>query len=327
MSHDILFFWVTVSLLLGLTITMLVFPLIRKWKPQSKIYCRHDLAVYREQLLEIERDFQNGLFSAEYTESRRTEIQRRMLQAADSAVVNVMPMNMSKKCTQQKSRVLQALTVSLVIAAGAVGLYLDRGAPGLPDRPAAAERMVEKNAERLADALAQYMEENPEKVEGWILLARFQRQLGVYAAAARSFHMAIERGIEDSDTLASYGEMLVADMGGQVTSEACTAFCRAHHHHPSHPSHNSHKTDDPRAAFYIGLAAFQEGKQRCAIAIWRGLEMYAPPGAPWLDMLRTHIVTAAAQAKMTEIIPQPVWDAPLCGQCATENFSSKRFNE
>ncbi len=320
MIHDILFFWVTVSILLGITITIIVLPLIRRWKTPSKIFNIrriHNFSVYRDQLLEIERDFENGMLTAEHTESRRTEIQRRMLQAASAFAGHA---GLKERNDTLNTKVIQSLLMSLVIAVGAVGLYLNRGAPGLPDRPAATElsTMVQKNAERLSDELAQYMEENPDKVEGWMLLARFQRQLGVYAGAARSLHMAIKQGVEDTDTLASYGEMLVADRGGQVTSEACTVFRLAHHHNNANAAN-----DDPRAAFYIGLAAFQEEDSRCAISIWRGLEMHAPPGVPWLDMLRTHIESVTAQEKLTDLIPQQLWNDPLCGTCATGSDSPR----
>ncbi len=321
MSHEILFFWVTVSILLGITITILVLPLIRQWEIHSNMKRPrgvYNFPVYRYQLLEIESDFQSGLLTEESADRRKTEIQRRMLQSDDSFtkknIYNI-------KLNTHRAKLIQSLLLSLVMAVGAVGLYLNRGAPGLPDRPASTElaTMVQKNAERLSDELAKYMEQNPEKVEGWILLARFQRQLGVYAGAARSFHMAIKRGIKDTDTLASYGEMLVAERGGQVPSEACTLFRLAHHH-----NHAKAANDDPRAAFYIGLAAFQDGDSHCAISIWRGLELHAPPGAPWLDMLRTHIVSATAQAKLTDVMPQHLWDVPLCGRCAiNSNLSQK----
>ncbi|VBB68610.1 Cytochrome c heme lyase subunit CcmH [invertebrate metagenome] len=312
MSDDLLFFWIAVSILLALTVTMLVVPLIRYQRIHPKMGYLYNIDIYREQIAEIEYDLYQKLLKVEHAASRRTEIQRRMLRAADATGNTV---RTESKVESQRSFFLPSMIIVLAIPVGTVGLYIDRGAPGLPDRPAAAEitTIAQKNAERLADELAQYMEKNTGKVEGWLLLARFQRQLGSYAAAARSFYMAIEHGVKDTDTLASYGEMLVAQKGGRVLSEACAAFRQAYHYAKV-------ANDDPRAAFYLGLAAFQAGNPYCAIAIWRGLEEHALPEAPWLNMLRNHIAIAAEQAHLTPtaIAPiAPVSDSPLCGGCTT----------
>lgn len=275
--------------MLVLTVIALVVPLTRRKTSEPTRSCK--LIVYKNQLAEIKRDIQLDLLTVDQAESIQVEVQRRILQTADFATTHS-----AVETTPTDVRRL-AIIIGVVLPIVAVFLYLGLGAPDLPDRPAAEIITTVQDIERIVDELAQHMETNPDKVEGWILLARSQQQLGRYAAAARSFRMAIEGGVEDFDTIASYGEMVVASRGGQVVPEAREAFVQAYRVEPR----------DPRATFYLGLAALQEGDSSRAIAIWRELEENAPLEAPWLDTLHNYITTTAKQANLvpSAIIPLP----------------------
>lgn len=286
---DVFLFWSVIGALLILTVTVLVVPLMQRRQPEP--VHTYDLTVYKDQLAAVERDLKYGLLTAELAEGSRIEIQRRILRAAKS-----IPMRETIG-TSTAAKAWLAIVIGVAVSTGAVGLYLRLGVPGLPEQPAAELTAMAQDVGRLVDELARRMEANPKRVEGWVLLARLQRQLGRYTAAARSFRMAVEQGVEDFDTLASYGEMVVMSRGGQVLPEAREAFRRAYRAGPS----------DPRAAFYLGLAALQEGDSPRAIAIWRGLEAHTSPGTPWLDTLHNHIAAASEQAGLfpSAIAPLP----------------------
>ncbi|MEI9806121.1 MAG: hypothetical protein WDN48_19355 [Pseudolabrys sp.] len=71
-----------------------------------------------------------------------------------------------------------------------------------------------------------------------------------------------------------------------VTAEAKTQFDRALALDP----------EDVMARFYLGMAADQDGRRAQAEAIWRDLLAKAPPGAPWIELVRSALDRGPASA-------------------------------
>jgi cytochrome c-type biogenesis protein CcmH len=69
---------------------------------------------------------------------------------------------------------------------------------------------------------------------------------------------------------------MVAAANGVVTAEAKAAFERA----------SALDKIDVKTRFYLGMAADQDGNRAQADAIWRDLLAGAPPGAPWVEIVR-----------------------------------------
>ena len=63
---------------------------------------------------------------------------------------------------------------------------------------------------------------------------------------------------------------------GVVTDEAKAAFERA----------LAHDAKLPKARFFLGVAAHQDGQGDKAISIWRDMLKDAPPDSPWAGMVR-----------------------------------------
>ena len=90
-----------------------------------------DLAVYRAQLAELEREPERGGAGAEADRAAaRLEIQRRML-AADSAA-RAAP---AARGLGRRNRRIAAALLALSVPAGALAVYSGMGSPGLPGRP------------------------------------------------------------------------------------------------------------------------------------------------------------------------------------------------
>ena len=73
--------WLAVALMTLAAIGLLAWPILRRRAapPAREAY---DLAVYRDQLAEVERDLARGVIGAAEAEGARLEIQRRMLKLA-----------------------------------------------------------------------------------------------------------------------------------------------------------------------------------------------------------------------------------------------------
>ncbi|KXJ56164.1 MAG: cytochrome C biogenesis protein [Thalassospira sp. Nap_22] len=255
-----------------------------------------DLAVYRDQLSEIDRDIERGVLSAEQADAARTEVQRRIL-AADQRIKKQQPTDTIQQTSANKPvRAIAAGFIVLFIAGG-FGLYLDLGNPTMPDRPITG-RTDEINAVRMAQTadedrqsvlnravsdLSQRLLENPDDLRAWELLGASLMALGRPEEAQTAFLETVKRSGRDGDYLAMYAESLIRSNNGQINTTARGVLREAE------------KTDstDPRIQFYLGLADAQEGNVGAAVDRWIALANGAPGDAPWLPMVVGRINEAA----------------------------------
>lgn len=263
--------------------------------PENEIL--RDLAVYRDQLSEIDRDIERGVLSTEQANAARIEVQRRIL-AADQRIKKQKNNDGAPNTVPDRSpvRTIAVGFIGLFIAGG-IGLYLDLGSPTMPDRPIAS-RTDEINAMRMAQNaddnrqsmlnravsdLSQKLLENPDDLRAWELLGASLMALGRPEEAQTAFLETVKRSGRDGDYLAMYAESLVRSNNGQINSTA-RGVLREAEQTPS---------TDPRIQFYLGLADAQEGNVGAAVDRWIALANGAPADAPWLPMVLGRINEAA----------------------------------
>ncbi|MBI3433515.1 MAG: c-type cytochrome biogenesis protein CcmI, partial [Proteobacteria bacterium] len=90
-----------------------------------------ETAVYRDQLMEVERDRAAGAIAAKEAEAARIELSRRLLAAADRArAADVADAGMARW-----RRRIVALVALVLFPGGAILAYLALGSPMLPSQP------------------------------------------------------------------------------------------------------------------------------------------------------------------------------------------------
>lgn len=282
--------WIAIGLVTALTVGLLLLPLLRRARDAAQDRA-HDLAVYRDQLSELQRDLDRGLLEPEQAAAARLEIERRMLRAGGAPGADAS--EPTPAAGPGPARGL-ALVVAMLVPAGALLVYLSLGAPELPDVAFSARTAVPgqqaESAEfaRLAEQLAVHLEQQPDDPRGWMMLGRAYLLLGreadSLAALRRGVAAAGGREAAPPDLLADLGEALVLAEGGIVTPEAGELF--------------EHAARDPgqvKARHYLATERAQRGDFRGALALWRGIELDSPADAPWLPALRAQIGRVAAE--------------------------------
>jgi cytochrome c-type biogenesis protein CcmH len=157
-----------------------------------------------------------------------------------------------------------ALICAGLIALGALGVYLINGEPDAPGQPYSA--MIERlrtadpmslsaveQEERLRDAIRN----NPEDIDAMALLGRYLSQTGRELEAIALFERAL-RLEETARTYSDLGQALLNLNEGSLTPQARTAFGEANRLDPSLPE----------AAFFLGVAAFEDGDRAEATQLW-----------------------------------------------------------
>ena len=234
-----------------------------------------EAVVYKDQLAEVDRDVAAGQIGAAEAEAARVEISRRLLAAADNA--RDLPAQ-SNPGLRRSSAVLAL--VGLPIAA--VAFYLALGSPQLGDFPLAARTRAADANQPLENLVAQveaHLEKNPTDGRGWNVLAPVLARLGRYDDAVRAFRNSIAYNGDSAERRSDLGEALVGSGGGVVTGDAKAEFERA----------VALNADDPKANYFLGLAAEQDGRKDEAANIWRALLSKAPADAPWRPLVQTSL--------------------------------------
>ncbi|MFI5000089.1 MAG: c-type cytochrome biogenesis protein CcmI [Reyranellales bacterium] len=182
------------ALLTTATVAALLIPLLRA-RPQSpdgKIErLDHDLAIYRDQLAQIDREHAAGALPETEAAAARIEVERRILAAAERT---------ESKAAPESSALQRFLppALALLIPLFALGIYLEIGRPGLSAAPFQA---------RVAPAAPQR-----------------QPTLAEVLAEARA---RVAQKPDDPEALSVLGEALTAEADGTVTQPAVEAFNKA----------------------------------------------------------------------------------------------------
>ena len=286
----------------ALTLTVLgpiLWPLLRGARAGPS-RTEFDLAVYRDQLKEIDRDVARGLIGTTEATSARLEIQRRMLAAppADAAPLG------------GHSSVLTA-GLALAMVAGASGLYLILGNPAMSDRPVAALAPApagRNDIENTLNTLETALRQDPTNVARWLLYARGTAAIGRWEKSIDAYRQVMRLTSAQPDVISAYGETLVLAADGIVSPAAHTAFAEAVRLDPT----------DEIARFYLALAALQAGEPGPALQGWLELAGDLSDGSAIRDEAVRRITdTAKRMGLSAPPIPPPASAGAAVAQRAT----------
>ncbi len=284
--------WVIFAVLTSLAIFSVLWPLSRAPLPLDGT--ERDVAFYRAQAVEIDRDASRGLIQQEEALVARAEAARRLMGAAGRA--RALPLRTSPFAVR-----IVSLGALLFVPAVALAVYARVGTPDLPDMPLEARLQTAPGQMDLPTAVAKierHLAEAPGDGRGYDVLAPTYLRLGRADDAARAYAKAVALLGASADRYAGLGEAQVFSGNGVVTAAAKTSFERAAALDPA----------SPRAAYYLGLAAQQDGDKAKALAIWRRLAASSPSHAPWSSALAARIAEASGAPA-----PQPVASASADG--------------
>lgn len=268
-------FLAAAAALLLLALALLLRPYLFSRKPGAALTQRRiNIAIYRDQLDELERDRADGALSESDYATAREEIQRRLLEdgSADEAAPTA-------SANGRGTLVAIVLTVSLLGG----GLYAWLGNPvGLnPPKPkhqvsaAEIDDMVAKLAAKLEK------EDNP---QGWVMLARSYKMLGRFDDAAKAYGRAGAFIDNEPSLLADYADVLVAGSATFV-GKPRELIAKALKLDPDHA----------HSLWLSGTAEFEAGIFNRAIADWERLLKQLPPDSDEARSVQGSIAEAVSR--------------------------------
>jgi len=274
-------FWVIAAVMTAVATLALLRPVVRARSEASDAPELHDIEVYRDQLIEVDRDVTDGLVDPVQAEVAKTEISRRLLGAArKSETANPA----GGPANTRGFRRIAVILMALFMPVAALTAYLELGRPGLPQLPLSARLQADPQANDIAMLISraeQHLVDNPDDGRGWDVLGPIYLRTGRYEEAATAFRKVISILGPSPSRLASLGEALFSASGGIVTEEANLAFQTA----------RELDSSDPKPQFFLAVALAQSGRTSEARAAFNGMLETAPTDAPWISAVQSQLAS------------------------------------
>lgn len=307
-------FWIVVACLIGAALLFVVPPLFLRKESAAEVERRAvNISIYKNQLEELDIDLEAGDVSQEHYDKSRAEIERRLLE--DVAAADQASGNSSKGLT-----VVTAGVVALAIPLVALVMYDSLGSPDAMDpqklaQPAASPHGDETNMaqqiEMMVSKLAQRLEENPQDIEGWVMLGRSMSVLGRYNEAVMAYEKAVQFAGEDPNVLADYADALAMAGGESLEGRPMEMLQRALAIDPN----------NQKALWLGGTGLFERGDFAGAIEYWGRLMRMLSPDSEDYEAMRANIAEAESYRQRQlagEFGPAPTQQALPDAQAAAD---------
>jgi len=285
-------FWLVAALLVAVALLLVLPPLLRgrgaAGRPERDAA---NIGLYRDELAELEREHAAGAVGAEQYREAKQELERRLLEDVAPAA----PPHGAGAPPHGATR-WAALVVGIALPLVAVLGYLKFGdiraldpvarQEGHPVTPEQIGEMVEK--------LAQRMEQQPDNVEGWVMLGRSYAVLSRFEESARAYARAVALVHDDAGLLADYADSLAMARGGNLVGEPYEIVKRG-------------LTLDPKNFKLLALAGsaeFQRKDYAAAVGFWERSLVQVQPDSDFGRAVQSSIDEARQLGKL------PVAEAP-----------------
>jgi cytochrome c-type biogenesis protein CcmH len=254
-----------------------------------------NVAVYREQLADLEREREQGSVSEDEYVTSRDELTRRLLEDAQAAADSpaeggsTARARVTSPAPSGRSRRWLAIGLALYLPLMGLGLYGWLGQPVALDPLAASSSEPEHavNPSQLTEMVAkleQRLRDEPQQVEGWVMLGRVQRARERFEESAQAYARALSLSAND-DVAIERAEVLARGRGS-FEGEPWQIILGVLKADPDHEG----------ARLLAGSAAYSEGRYALALTHWKRAQSRLPADSP--DKPELDEAIAQAQARL-----------------------------
>ncbi|MEW7972597.1 MAG: c-type cytochrome biogenesis protein CcmI [Candidatus Thiodiazotropha endolucinida] len=270
-------FWIIIAGFSLLAMGFVALPLMRKQVTSGITSDELNLAVFKQQLAELDNDLKSGALDQARYDAARRDLEKELL-----SDVSEQSRPAESGGTGQK----MALS-ALVIPLAALLLYQFIGSPEiisrLANQPAATHTASAQSQgrstqnlppmEELVKRLAAKMQEQPDNQEGWIMLGRSYMAMNDPSAAINAFDRAMEISDKNVGLLLAYAEAIASNTGNDFTGRAAPMVEKALQLEP----------DNPNVLWIAGIVAYQQTDYQDAVDRWSKLRGLLKPQSAELE--------------------------------------------
>lgn len=286
-------FWVISGILIVVALLFIVPTLLKSRNEQEERVERDavNVTVYRDQLVELEKDLENDILTQEQYDQSRQELQQRMLQDIPDQEEVVI----RKPGGFANIAVSTLIVMALPIAA--VYLYLEIGDTRglLPQAQLANATQMQQhpgssseapaghdNFMSVLDNLITRLNNNPEDIEGWFMLARTYAIMKRYDEAAGTYARLNEMIPGNPQILSDYADVLAMTNDGSLIGKPSELITEALNLDPEYP----------KALALAGTVAYEKKEFDQAAIYWERLLAVIPPESQLAQSVKESIADA-----------------------------------
>jgi cytochrome c-type biogenesis protein CcmH len=293
----VILFWVICAALLLIALSFVLPPVLQRSEASDRETENErrqaNIAVYRDQLSELEADLRNGIVSQEQYAQDRDEIERRLLE--DTTIVKSKEKATMAPAGTRSTAYALALGLPLV----AIIFYSIVGnpkaitgaavasAPNNATQPAAPPGRTQEQIEANVAKLAERLKSNPSDAQGWTMLARSYSSMEKYGEAAGAYAKATELTPRDADLWAEYAFATAMASGRSLQGKPAEFIQRALKIDP----------ENAKALQLAGSAAFEAKDYKKAVDYWQRVLKKVPPDSDVGQTITSRINEAKALAE------------------------------
>ena len=264
-------------------------------------------AVYRDQMADLDREFVMGNLNYEELKAARDELSQRLLAdvgaegLTDAAASQVTNAPTASAAVLWRKPWLSIALLVFVVPVSSMLMYSVLGEPAALD-PMALKQGVDASAEvtpekltEMATALTRRLQDEPNSMEGWVMLGRVQRARGHFEESAEAYAKALALSRDDNLTI-ERAEVLAQKNGGSFAGEPWSIIQRVLTADPHHLN----------ALFLAGSASYAEMNFNTALRYWERAREVVPADSPDAPELDRAIAEARSKMGLPAIPPRAV---------------------
>ncbi len=282
-------FWVVAGILTIGALLFILPTLLRKGNNRTGIIRKAaNVSIYRDQLAELESDLRSDVLSKDQYEQSKRELQQRMLQDVPEGE----SMTSTVMASGNRSNVATITVMVLAIPLLAVSLYLWLGnTKGLTPQPAPEQMPIteeagHQNFSSVLDSLIARLRDQPDDLEGWIMLGRTYAIMQRFNEAKIAYERVLALSPESSELLVDYADIVAMTNDGSLLGKPMELISRALSLDPN----------NPKALALAGTAAFEQKNFKQAAVYWEKLLVHIPPESKLAQSVKDSIVEAKSLA-------------------------------
>jgi cytochrome c-type biogenesis protein CcmH len=293
-------FWMISAGLIVLAMAFVALPLLRKEVSNDISSDELNLAVFKQQLAELDSDLEAGILDQTRYDAARKDLQKALL--TDVSPTQEVEASRSSAPAMAATAVLipiaALLLYNLLGSPEIISRLAQQPAPGPSQQTTQAPSGSQNNMppmEELVRRLAEKLEENPDNLKGWIMLGRSYMAMNQHSAAIKAYQRAMDMNDQDVGLLLAYSEAIAASNGNDFTGQAAPMINKALQLAP----------EEPNALWLAGILAYQSGQYQSAIQRWNALREQLSPQSTELEAVDKAIDDARSQLNL------PLEEPPL----------------
>lgn len=281
MNASMLFVLIALGIALFVAVVFLWF-LLRERKPMTQAsQANANAKVYRDQILDLDREHDSGHISDEEWQQSRDELSLRLLE--DTSAID------DPAAKTEKPAIWTAVVLAVALPLGSMGMYMWVGQPEAlnPLALKTPDQVDPKDLTKMAQTLAEKLQDKPDNLQGWVMLGRTYRTLENFDAALRAYDSALKLS-DDDDLKLERIEVIAMQRQGQFEGEPWNVIREVLQRDPQHFG----------ALLTAGSASYAEGKFADALKYWEQARKPLDANNPDLAGLESAIATVRERLGM-----------------------------